>query len=139
MTNTQETDKKFPLWGPWAGVAFVLLAITLLMTLHVGSRALVLTGALLAVIVAVKRWSITPEAKRITWLVIPAILAPALFGIYLYLRYDYLQSPSDPYQDSSISQYDDGSGINFDQAFDQAPAGAYDQQEDSSHEKLKLR
>ena len=71
-------------------MGFVLLAIMLLTTLHVGSRALVLLGVLFAVIVAVKRWSITPEAKRITWLVIPVILAPALFGVYLYLRYDYL-------------------------------------------------
>jgi len=90
MTNIQETDKKFPLWGPWAGVGLVLLAITLLMTFHVGSRALVLLGAIFAVIVAVKRWNITREAQRITWLVIPAILAAALFGVYLDLRYDYL-------------------------------------------------
>jgi hypothetical protein len=90
MTKTQEINKKFPLWGAWAGAGLEVVAITLLMTFHIGSRALVLLGALFAVIVAVKRWNTIPEAKRIAWLVIPAVLAAALFGIYLYLRYDYL-------------------------------------------------
>lgn len=122
--NKTELDKKFPLWGSWMGAGIAAAAILLLLTTHIASRGLILVGAITAVVVAAMRWKITPAAQRTAWLLIPAILGPALLGIFLYLRYDYLPKALEADYQQETTQQDDMFGNQYDDLGDD---GSHDQ------------
>jgi uncharacterized membrane protein YkgB len=60
---SKEDEKKFPVWGAWAGVGIAILAIIILTQFHVSSRMLALVGPILAVVTMIVRWTVTAPAS----------------------------------------------------------------------------
>jgi hypothetical protein len=93
---SKEDEKKFPVWGAWAGVGIAILAIIILTQFHVSSRMLALIGPILAVVTMIVRWNVTAHAKRLTLFIVPSIAAVVLFIVFLVVRHNLMQPQYDP-------------------------------------------
>jgi hypothetical protein len=75
------TKKSNPPWAPWSGVGLAVFG--LIMRFSGGGQYLAMAGATIAFVSAITLWNKMSGTRRIVLLVIPAILGPALFAIYL--------------------------------------------------------
>jgi hypothetical protein len=114
---SEQKKRAIPLWAPWGGVAFLLAAMFVFEYLNVGGRGLAIAGLIFAVLGAIMTWKrLQTTAQRVTIAIIPGLLAPVLFGLYLNMRYGEPDQPTAGYE----QQYEEPD-------YDQPPA------EDGSH------
>ncbi len=87
--------EKHPLWAPWLGVGLTLLAVFVLRFTGAGQK-IAMVGMILAVVTAAMRWRRTAPSRRVMLLVVPAIIAPVMFVVYLSLPHgaSWVDGPS---------------------------------------------